>query len=41
MLRFKGVAKRDLVALGVDVGSWEELAEDRAGWRKKMEKKSN
>lgn len=33
MLRFKDVAKRDLVALGVDVGNWEELAEDRAGWR--------
>ncbi|PFX14703.1 hypothetical protein AWC38_SpisGene21116 [Stylophora pistillata] len=36
MLRFKDVAKRDLVALGVDVGNWEELAEDRAGWRKAL-----
>ena len=33
MQHLKEVAKRDLVALGVDVGNWEELAEDRAGWR--------
>ena len=38
MLRFKDVAKRDLVALDVDTERWEELAEDRTGWRNALRK---
>ena len=38
MLRFKDVAKRDLVALDIDTERWEELAEDRTGWRNALRK---
>ena len=38
MLRFKDVAKRDLVALDIDNERWEELAEDRTGWRNALRK---
>ena len=38
MLRFKDVAKRDLVALDIDTEKWEELAVDRTGWRNALRK---
>ena len=38
MLRFKDVAKRDLVALDIATERWEELAEDRTGWRNALRK---
>ena len=38
MLRFKDVANRDLVALDIDTERWEELAEDRTGWRNALRK---
>ena len=38
MLRFKDVAKRDLVALDIATERWEELAEDRTGWRSALRK---
>ena len=38
MLRFKDVAKRDLVALDIDTERWEELSEDRTGWRNALRK---
>ena len=38
MLHFKDVAERDLVALDIDTERWEELAEDRTGWRSALRK---
>ena len=38
MLRFKDVAKLDLVALDIDTERWEELAEDRTGSRNALRK---
>ena len=37
-LRFKDVCKRDMRALGIDTESWEELADDRSGWRSTLNK---
>ena len=37
MLRFRDVCKRDMMALDIDVSTWEELAEDRAGWRRELQ----
>ena len=39
MLHFKEVAKCDLVALNIDTKKWEELAEDRTGWRNALRKR--
>ena len=32
-LRFKGVVKRDLVGMKINIDSWEQLADDWAKWR--------
>ena len=40
MLRLKDVAKRDLVVLDIDTERWEQLAEDRTGWRNALRKGS-
>ena len=38
MLHFKEVAKGGFVALNIDTKRWEELAEDRTGWRNTLRK---
>lgn len=38
MLRFKDVAKRDLMALDIDTERCEELVENRTGWRNTLRK---
>lgn len=37
-LRFKDVCKRDLKLTGIDIDRWEQLADDRSGWRQAVHK---